>query len=230
MPSTFHLIGRGVYTLREAERLTGVPRRRIRRWTQGYEYVVDGKTRRPGPVIQSDARASLGSSTVDFADLIEVRFLNAFREHGVSWRAIRVAAVRAREMLDRSHPFSSRQFKTDGRTILAEFVDETGDPLLVDLVRDQVEFSRIVSPPLYAGLEYDGDELGRWWPLGPEGRVAIDPDRAFGAPVVAARGVPTRVLANAVAAEGAAEIVAAWYRVNVADVLAAVEFETRHAA
>ncbi len=34
----FKVIGRGVYSLAEAERLAKVPRKRIKRWTAGYAY------------------------------------------------------------------------------------------------------------------------------------------------------------------------------------------------
>ncbi len=129
----FKVIGRGVYSLAEAERLTKVPQQRIKRWTVGYVYRYKGEERYTAPVIATELEPIDGTPVLDFSDLLEVRFLNAFREHGVGWKAIRIAAQRAKELLGRHRPFSTRIFKTDGQTILAEIVREAGDKLLLRL-------------------------------------------------------------------------------------------------
>lgn len=70
----------------------------------------------------------------------------------------------------------------------------------------------------------------RWWPLSRRSEVVIDPERSFGQPVLSATGVPTRALAEAVAAEGSVGKVAKLYQVPVPSVRQAVEFERRLAA
>jgi len=228
MPNTrtFRLIGQGVYSFSEASRLSRVPAPRIRRWTRGYTYVYRGEQRFSPPPIGIHDEGQADEPLVSFADLLEVRFLNAFREYGVSWRTIRIASEAAKELLGRHHPFSSRIFKTDGRTILAEILRETGDSFLLDLVRSQYEFEKIVSPFLFAGIEYnDLSEPHRWWPLGDSRSVVVDPERAFGAPIVNAEGVPTQVLYNAYNAEQAFEFVAGWFEVSLESVKDAVAFE-----
>jgi uncharacterized protein (DUF433 family) len=224
----FKLIGRGIYSLTEAERLTGVSRRTIRRWTQGDRYWIRGRPRRMDPVIATQLKKIGGESVIDFSDLIEVRFLDAFRQHGVSAHAIRIAALRARELIGRPRPFSTQIFKTDGQTILAQLARGSDDPVLIDLVRDQVEFESVVSPLLYAGLEFNTlDEPERWWPLGLDRQVVLDPRRGFGAPITPREGVPTRVLADAFRAERSIAFVAGMYNVDDAAVADAVEFEKR---
>jgi uncharacterized protein (DUF433 family) len=224
----FKYVGRGIYSLAEAERLSGVPRRRIRRWMHGYIFTYRGEKRRSPPPVASDIDQPDTTHLVGFADLLEVRFLNAFREYGVSWKYIRIAAERAQELLGRHHPFSSQIFRTDGRTILAELARETGDKLLLDLVKDQWEFERIISPYLYEGIDYNRlQEPERWWPLGTDRQVVIDPSRAFGAPIVSREGVPTRILAGAFCTEQSVELVAKWYEVGEQAVRDAVEFESR---
>lgn len=178
------------------------------------------------PVIATDLGKIGGESVIDFSDLIEIRFLDAFRKYGVSARAIRIAALRAREMLGRPRPFSTHRFKTDGRTILTEILRPGDDRILIDLVRDQVEFDTVVSPLLYAGLEFNQfDEPERWWPLGHERLIVIDPRRNFGAPITVYEGVPTRVLADAVRVEGSVSAVASIYDVVERAVADAVDFE-----
>lgn len=230
MEARFRLIGRGIYTLREAERLTGVPRSRIRRWTIGYTYHHRGESIYSPPLVAGDLDDVAGSPAIDFADLLEVRFLDAFRRHGVSMPAIRIAAERAKELLGRHHPFSTRIFRTDGRTILAEIAPGVGDPLLLDLVRNQYAFEKIITPYLYAGIEFnDLAEPRRWWPLGEGRRVLLDPARAFGAPICV-EGVPTEILAGATRAERDEQLVSRLYDVAPESVRDAVRFENRAAA
>jgi hypothetical protein len=121
---SFINVGRGVYTLAEASRLTKVNRYRISRWTRGYTFSHHGKRQSMPPLI-GRAPGSLESPILTFSDLIEIRFLDAFRQHGVSTRALRIASERAKELLGRHHPFSTQIFKSDGRTILAEITKDT---------------------------------------------------------------------------------------------------------
>lgn len=230
-PKRFEKIGRGIYSLAEAERLMKVPSQRIRRWARGYTYWYKGEQRYTPPIISTEVETVNGLPALDFSDLIEIRFLNAFREYGVGMKAIRIAAQRAKEFLGRHRPFSSHIFKTDGRTILAELVGETGDKVLLDLVKSQYAFERILGPFLYDGLDFDEfAEPERWWPLGSERLVVLDPHRAFGAPITARGGIPTILLNGAVRAEGSIEFVADWYEVEPEEVRDAVEFEAHLAA
>ena len=144
--------------------------------------------------------------------------------------AIRIAAQRAKELLGRHHPFSTRIFRTDGRTILAEIAPGVRDHLLLDLVRNQYAFEKIIAPYLYAGIEFNElAEPQRWWPLGEARRVLLDPARAFGAPICI-EGVPTEILAGAMSAERDEELVSRLYDVAPESVRDAVDFENRAAA
>jgi len=88
----------------------------------------------------------------------------------------------------------------------------------------------MLQPYLYIGLEFQADQLVRWWPLGMRRRVVIDPRRAFGQPIVAKEGVPTAILAGAVQLEQSVAEVADWYEVDPRSVRDAVEFEEKLAA
>ena len=220
------LIGVGLYTVAEAARLTRVPARRIRRWIVGYSYrraeeIHDVPAVWGTQIPQVDNTVGLG-----FLDLMEVRFVDAFRRYGVSWTVIRLAAERACELFERNHPFSLQRFKTDGRCIFAEIIEEAGETKLLDLFRHQYAFHRVVSPSLYAGLEFSNRaEAIRWYPMWPKRQVVVDPRRAFGRPIVAREGVPTAILAKMVEVEYSIERAAKWYDVRPQAVRAAVAFE-----
>jgi uncharacterized protein (DUF433 family) len=222
------LLGVGVYSVPEASRLTGVSAQRIRRWLTGYTFKA-GKGLHAAPPLWQRRIVSEGSLALSFRDLLEVRFVNAFRRHGVRWKTIRIAAERAAEILHDTHPFSTKKFKTDGRSIFADIVQATGEESLLDLVKSQYEFKQVVEPFLFEGLEFS--ELGiqpvRWWPLPHSRRVVIDPERSFGRPIISPESVPTEVLARAVRAEGSVEAVARWFLVDPKAVEDAVEFEKK---
>jgi uncharacterized protein (DUF433 family) len=224
---TFHYLGRGVYSLADAEYLTGIPRRAIRRWTTGYRWTSRGQLRYSPPVVGAELPQLLGLPALDFADLIEVRFLNAFLDKGVSWKSIRIASQRAKEILGAAHPFSHRRFSTDGHTILAELARFEDDPILLDLVRDQYEFDRMVGEYLFGQIDFGANDTPRrWYPLGRERQVVVDPERALGMPIIRHGSVPTTVLASAVLAEESIELVAEMFDVEVLAIIDAVEFET----
>ncbi len=227
------LLGVGVYTVPEASRLTGVTSPRIRRWLTGYTFKSGEAVHSSSPLWQRQIPSTSEELVLSFRDLLEVRFVNAFRRHGVSWKVIRRAAEHAAVIVQDSHPFSTRRFKTDGRSIFATIVQETGEESLLNLAKSQYEFKNIVEPFLFEGLEFS--EISgapvRWWPLGRDRRVVIDPDRLFGQPIITPGSVPTAILASAVKAEdGSIDAVARWYLVDVNAVKDAVEFEDKLAA
>jgi uncharacterized protein (DUF433 family) len=227
----YRIIGRGIYSLPDAHRITGVPARRIRRWATGYHFTSSGRLRHSAPVIANELSAELGVPALSFADLLEVRFLNAFREYGVKWKAIRIASERARDILGLSHPFSSQRFSTDGHTILARFVAETGDEVMLDLVRSQYEFERIIALYVMGEIEFDDHGGPRLWrPFPDSDRIVIDPTRSFGAPIIDDAGIPTLVLARAVQAEGSIETVAQNFDVDINAVDTAFRYEASRAA
>ena len=124
------------------------------------------------------------------------------------------------------------KFKTDGRTVfLYQVSEKTGDEWLVDLFTNQHEFKSVTWPSLYSGLEYsDLDQLQRWWPRYPKRQIVLDPERAFGQPVLHRWGIRTAILADAYDVEQSAERVARWYEIPEDAVIQAVEYEEALAA
>ena len=222
-------IGIGIYSLAEAEALTNTSARSIRRWLLGYRYKIDERYHAMPAVWHGDIVKVDSQVALSFLDLMEIRFIKAFREHHVSWPAIREAAALACKMFNDGHPFTRGRFRTDGVRIFQQ-IKEEGEVKLFDMNRQSWVFNEIVSPSLYAGVEFEHDQVARWFPLFPKKSVIIDPKISFGRPTVLRGRVPTEVLAAAATAEGSAVAAARWYNVSPATVTAAVEFEKRLAA
>jgi uncharacterized protein (DUF433 family) len=222
------LLSAGIYTVPEASRLTRVTSSRIRRWMKGYDFKTKKVRHHSNPVWSSQLAAIDDKIAVGFKDLMEIRFVNAFLNEGVSWKTMRDAHIAAKTKLGTDHPFCTHKFATDGREILLHQAQESGDTHLIDITNDQREFARIVAPFLKE-LDFDHG-VTRWWPLGKKRSVVVDPVRNMGQPTVTLSGVPTRVLASSVKANGSIESVAHWFEVALAEVRDAVAFEETLAA
>jgi helix-turn-helix protein len=237
----YQWIGAGIYTIAEAARLTGVSEGRIRRWMRGYSFVRSGEMRTSLPVFKSHYEPTdRGTIALSFQDLIEVRFVDAFLNAGVSWSHLRAAHLRAAEFLQNTHPFATHQFVTDGHTVLTKVANKA----LLDIVANQMGFYQIISASLKE-LEFKNRVTVRWWPMGRRQPVVIDGGRCFGQPIVSKEGVPTAVLHRAYIAEDDQQTttgpdqqidvkviqkVANWFGVANRSVRAAVEYELRLAA
>jgi len=223
------LLGVGIYSIPEAARLSGVPARSIRRWVSGYTYRQNGEVTRQPPVVSSRlASGTDDARAVSFHDLLEIRFVHAFRELGVSWKVIRLAAEKARDLLETDHPFTTRAFFSDGRRIFADLQKQgIREKRLVDLVSDQFCFRTVMLPGFRAQIDLSERGAERWWPMGRNRKVVLDPARQFGQPIVSDQAVPTAVLAKAAAAMGSERLAAKWYDVPQSAVHQAIEFERR---
>lgn len=224
------LVGVGVYGLAEAARLSGLHPASIKRWLRGYAYVVGGQRRVSPPVFPADLHDADDFLALTFLDLMEARALYSFRSHGVSWKTIRLTHQRARDFVAHDHPFSTKLFLTDGRTILQQ-LSGTHRHLLLDLNRLQVASKTVLDAYLTRGLDFDKEgQAARWWPHARRAGVVLDPHRCFGQPIVAIVGIPTRILAESYSSEDSYEAVARWYDVPLRAVRLAVAFEQQLAA
>lgn len=213
-------LGIGYYTVPEAARLLKMPARNINRWLGGYSY----KKGNMPPLWTPELPSFENHLELGFRDLIELRFINAFVDAGLGLKTIRRCLAYARECVHDTRPFSTRRFKTDGRTIFLDSLHDTGDSELLDLKKRQYVF-KIAIERTFKDLDIEDDVVTRWRPFHGKETVVIDPQRAFGQPIAAEYGVPTIALADAVEAEGSIDRVAYLYEVPASVVRDAVKFE-----
>lgn len=220
--ATHPYVGRGLYSIADAAKLVGDHYNKVRRWLDPSEGVV-----------QRGFAAE--ERVISFAELMELHFIKMFRDEGVSLQAIRKAAKTASKQFGTEYPFAVKRFDTDGRTIFATLVKETGkagDKVLVeDLKRGQYVFAHIVRP-FFRKLDYSTTaDISHYWPQGKRGRVVLDPQRQFGRPIDSETGIPTKALYQAFLANGQSiGKVADWFDVPDKAVRAAVKFEQSLAA
>jgi uncharacterized protein (DUF433 family) len=216
--------GVGSYTAVEAALLLRTSARNVRRWMAGYEYRDAGESHLVPPLWSSQIPFSDGRVEIGFRDLIELRFVKAFVDAGVGLKAVRNCRAFAMTLVKDSWPFSTRVFKTDGRTIFHESLTASGDPQLLDLKKKQYEMRQVIERT-FRDLDIEREVVARWRPFRGKKSIIIDPSRSFGQPIAAAFGVPTVALADAVEAEGSAARVARLFEIPLAVVRDAVGFE-----
>jgi uncharacterized protein (DUF433 family) len=217
-------LGVGSYTVAEAARLLKVPAPNINRWLGGYSYGAPGSQAKSPPLWTPQLPANDRNLEIGFRDLIELRFVDAFLKAGLSLSTIRRCLDYARQLVKSDRPFSTQRFRTDGRTILLESQNPSGEGELLDLKRHQYAMKQVIERS-FKDLDIEDDAVVRWRPFKGKNSIVIDPARAFGQPIAVASGIPTVALAQSVQAEGSVERTARLYEVPVQVVRDAVKFE-----
>jgi len=209
---------------------------RVARWVKGYSYwltyTAEPKRRAQPPVVRVRLPSIDGSVLISFLDLMELRVVKALVDRGLSLQHVRRVATLASDLFQTAYPFASRRIFTDGQEVFASLSRASDDPTLIEL---STRHPQLIAAPIVrqylTELDFDprSSLAQRWWPLGRNVPIVLDPKVAFGAPVVAGTATRTDIvsgLARAVHIEAAAEA----YRIERSAARAAVEFESQLAA
>jgi uncharacterized protein (DUF433 family) len=224
MANSASLIGIGLYTVPEASRLVHISVPRIRRWLTGYVYRSHDRLLESAPLWTPQVPRFGSEPEMGFRDLMELRFVDAFVQKGLSLQAVRRALAKARALFGDERPLSTQRFRTDGRAIFLEIAGEIDDPLLFDLKKDQYLFHRIVAPS-FKDIDFEDGVPVRWWPMSSSKGIVLDPKRCFGKPIVGDFTVPTSALSDAYKVSRSFKTVAGDYQVSERAVREAVRFE-----
>lgn len=226
----------GIYSLAEAARLVGASTPSLNRWLYGHDYVVkkdELSTKKHAPALWSPQYEATewGEKVIGFRDLLELRVVREFIQHGVPLSVIRRCFENAKQMFGVDYPLTTYRFVTDGQTIFKDIVLHSTDEEMIDLHKRQFVFRDIIKPSLYQGIEYNtaNDHARRWFPNGKKHDIVIDPERQFGKPIVAESGVPTNIIYVSFQTEGSDKAAAARtakiFEIPVKNVESAIRFE-----
>lgn len=223
-------LAQGFYTVPEAARLiqVGSPRR-IYGWLRGYA------GRDVGPLLDRDYQPVGDTEELSFHDLMEVRFVEHFRDYGVKVRSLRIAANALRKELNTKHPFASQRViltadKSDVfvKEVFHKAAEEADDIRLRSLTTNNYVMYEALKQALIPGVEFSAttELVHRWKPMPDKfPNIIIDPRIARGQPVLP-KGIPTGVLFDNWKAENKnVDSVALWYNLKSTDVLQAIKFE-----
>lgn len=219
------ILDRPSYPAAEAGRYIGLSATRVRRWLKGYSYTYEDRFVRQEPLI--NRTGGNATSYASFLDLIDLLFAKQFLNHGISLQQLRRALQEAASILNTRH-FARQSFFTDGHKIYLEVKDK-GDYLLELLSGGQWVIPDIIKE-LASQIQFDS-KLGlarRWYPLGVDNFIVVDPLYSFGRPSIVHKGVTTDNVYDFYLAENR-EIRPAcrWWNLTQDEVRAAVKFEER---
>jgi len=207
------------YSYQEADRLARTSRGTARRWLKGFVYrgSVGEPVARPPVTPRQDVLEA-----ASFIDLVELAAIGRFREFGFSMPKIRNLVDACQSIFDVPRPLTSLQFKLGGRQVFVSHEDKS----LVEVLktRGQAAWHEVLEPFLQT-LEYENDVVRRWFPLGQDAPIVVDPAFSFGLPVVAHSGIRTEILFERFEVGELTSAIARDFNIEPAEVERAVQFE-----
>lgn len=213
-------VARPLYSFADADRLAEVSRGTAKRWLTGYAYVSPERGRVERPPITTGVEEH---GAVSFIDLIEIVAIGGLKSRGFTLNAIRRIVKDCQAQLGVAHPLTTVKFKTDGYEI---FVNQ-GDSLLgLGKRRGQRAWDEVLGPFLEE-LDYTGSFASRWWPLGRDKLIVVDPDYGYGLPVVANSGVRTEIILERFQAGDLEAQIAEDFNLDPIQVERALQFELK---
>ena len=206
------------YAMAEAARYLKLPSATLRSWVVGRPYPTkNGDAGHFKPLIRPAVKFP---PTLSFYNLIEAHVLRSLRtEHGVAVRELRKAINYAEKTLKVERLLLHKDLSTHGGKV---FLDEYGK--LINLTASGQLAMRMMLEEHLKRVEWDEWQFPvRLYPF-VSGQadvsrpIAIDPQIAFGRPVVLKVGVSTAVIAERIDAEEALQEVADDYDLTVEEV------------
>ena len=224
--SNHSVFGIGAYSVPEAARLLAMPSANVRRWVGGYKFKNEGNAEKQQmpPLWRLQHPKNENHLELGFKDLIELKFIKQFMKAGLKIQTIKACLAEAQKVIQDSHPFATRQFESDGKTIFFKFLSDHGESQLLDLRKNQFVLEKLIEQS-FKDLDISNNEVSSWRPYKGKSTIVIDPLRSFGQPITTDYGVPTITLAQTVKAVGSIAEAARWYDIPNQVVRDAVAFE-----
>lgn len=221
------LSARPLYTYAEADRLAGVSRGTSSRWVKGYKYwnPYGERVRQPSMTARPEERPEEG---VSFLDLVSIKAIDGLKKLNFSTRAIRRVVEYCQDALGIDYPLATRTFKVDRRRIYVE----AGDGHLLEVLGGQqgAQAWDAILDPFLDALDYQNDLARRWWPLGKDELVVVDPAYGFGSPVIVGSGLRTELVGERDEVGDEPEVIAHDFNLTLEQVESALKFESLLAA
>jgi uncharacterized protein (DUF433 family) len=216
------LLGQRVMTVREAARQLRIPETTLIHWLEGEQ----GRGAWYPPVLRE---APSGSAEITWGEMVEARYLRAYRSRSVSMQRLRPFIADMRQRFGLPYPLAHLKPFTGGRRLLLEAQGERHLPHALRMVYE-VSTGQLILDPRVTGflerVEFSGEEdqaAERIRPAGKDSPVVIDPRIASGASTV--RGTRTEILAEQAHAGTSVDEIAEDFRMPVHMVKSALSYE-----
>lgn len=212
-------LGLGAFSVPDISLILGIPQGKVRRmlnqvWDERLGVELFGDT----------FSITIGEHKfVNFYVLIELYVYFELRDLKVSSQKIIKTRHAMRKDLGTEHPFAMANLLTHGKKIWYEFKDSIVD---ADGSR-QTNFERMVRD--YAKkIDFNGNDLAvRYWPMGKNHQVVVDPQHQFGMPTIANTNINTHTLRSMFRSGESPEVLAEMFDIPLNAVKDALTFHGR---
>jgi uncharacterized protein (DUF433 family) len=135
------------------------------------------------PVFGPRGRDKEQGAAVSFLQLAEIVVVGRVRHRRVKLERLRRAHSFARERFGLEYPFASLRLKTDGIHVLHQFEEsEPGPSLVLDLYGQLTLPEPVVK--VIETFDFEQELAARWFPLGKDVPIVIDPCYGAGRPTI----------------------------------------------
>lgn len=211
-------LGLGIYTASEISKILRVPYNRVYVWMNKYWDEKLG-----GSYGSKYSWEQNGTRAVSFHTFIEFYVMMRFSESGVKPKQVLHAHSELLKMYNTAFPFATKDvlkgIKSDGRHIFLE--TKNGILELNGTKQFNLDLIRI----FFINLEFDKENLAvRFWPIGKEKSIIIDPKRRFGHPLIDRKNIFPEIIFNHYKAGDPIPYIAHVYQISEDEVNHAIEY------
>lgn len=183
---------RPVYTIAQTAKLADVHPITVRRWLYG----VDNASTKMRPVFGIKDKTKEYAAEVSFLQLAEIVVVSRFRQRKLKLDTLRQAHTYACKELNLEYPFAWLHLKTDGVHVFCDFEKEHPDAKLLTLdKKGQLTLPGNILKALEL-FDYEEEFASRWYPIGRNVPIVIDPRYSAGLPTIPYRRLPVASIYN----------------------------------
>ncbi|TVQ09164.1 MAG: DUF433 domain-containing protein [Balneolaceae bacterium] len=171
-------LGEGIFTPSEIAKFLKLPTGKVNRWVNSYwDGDFASKTGHGYSWKKNDSKA------VNFLTMVELLIMASLSEQGARTTEIVKAHKVLADRYNVVYPFAMNKvisnIYTDGKKV---YLDDGGYIINLDGT-DQINLEFVKQ--LFNNLDFGIDDLAsRYWPMGKDNSVVVDPERKFGHPVI----------------------------------------------
>ena len=217
-------IGNGSFTAVDIADILNIEYHKVHRWMNIY---WDGKIGKEYG--QRYSWVTDGKRAVSFHTFVEFYIMMQLSEAGVKPKNVLNAHRELSQMFKTPFPFAKRivleNIHTDKKTV---FFDFQGSNMTLD---GSKQFNLNLVKEFFIKLEFNSDDLAsKYYPLGKDKSILVDPGRKFGQPVFKTHNIFPDILYGHYKAGDSTDYIAAIYELDKADVVDAIAYKSRKAA
>jgi len=212
-------LGGGIYTLPDIGHILKIPYQKVHRWIKEYW------DKRLATNFQTTYSWHDGKSrAIGFHTLIELVVFSQLNEAGIKPKDILFAHSELAKEFNTQYPFATsrvvKNIKTDGLKIY--FKRDSENIYSLD-GKKQLNLQFISN--FFKNIDFgDGDLAARFWPMGKEKRIVVDPSHQLGQPVIKGTNITPESIISMHLAGDSRQLIAHIYDIEEQDVNDAIEF------